>query len=82
MVVYRPERIRDIDNHHREIEDKSCAMSVLDDDLTTIKTHVLNAAHKQGMTQQTKVTALADGATNCWSVIASLLLTASRLKAF
>jgi hypothetical protein len=71
-VVYRPESIREIDKHHRKIEDKSCVMSALDDELATIKTYLLNAAHKQGMTQQTKVTALADGANNCWSVISSL----------
>ena len=50
IVVYRPESIREIDNHHRKIEDKSCAMSALDDDLATIKTYILNATHKQGMT--------------------------------
>lgn len=61
-VVYRPESIRELDTHHREIEDKICAMSALDDDLSTIKTYVLNAARKQGLTPQTKVTALADGA--------------------
>ena len=72
VLVYRPESIREIDNHHREIEDKSCAMSALDDELVTIKTYVLNAAHKQGMTQRTKVTALADGTANCWSVVSSL----------
>jgi predicted ArsR family transcriptional regulator len=71
-VVYRPESIREIDNHHREIENKSCAISAVDDELATIKTYVLNATHKQGMNQQTKVTALADGASNCWSVISSL----------
>jgi hypothetical protein len=79
-VVYRPEDIREIDNHHREIEDKSCAMSALDDQLATIKTYVLNAAHKQGMTQQTKVTALSDGANNCWSVISSLVPHCNELE--
>lgn len=71
-IVYRPERIREVDKHHREIVDKSCAISAEDDDLTTIKVYVLNAAHKQGMNQQTKVTALGDGANNCWSVISTL----------
>lgn len=47
-------------------------MSALDDELVTIKTYVLNEAHKQGMTQRTKVTALADGTANCWSVVSSL----------
>lgn len=71
-IAYRPENIRTVDQHHREIEDKSCALSAKDDDLVTMKTYTLNAARKQGMTEQTKVTALADGALNCWSVIMSL----------
>jgi len=36
-----------------------------------MKIYTLNAARKQGMTEQTTVT-LADGALNCWSVIMSL----------
>ncbi len=71
-VAYRPENIQRVDQHHREIERKSCALSALDDDLVTIKTYTLNALRKQGMTENTTVTALADGALNCWSVILSL----------
>jgi len=44
----------------------------LDDDLKTIKTYLHHAALKQGLSQQTRVTALADGANNCWSVISVL----------
>ena len=72
VIAYRPENILTVDKHHREIEDKSCALSAKDDDLATMKTYTLNAARKQGMTEQTRVTALADGAKNCWSVIMSL----------
>src|SRR5207249_2060514 len=64
--------IRTIDQHHGEIASKSCDLSAQDDDLATIKTSVLNAARRQGLAQDTEVTALADGATNCWSVILSL----------
>ena len=71
-VIYRPESLRAIDQHHGEITSKSCALSAQDDDLATIKTSVLHAARKQGLAQDTEVTALADGATNCWSVIMSL----------
>lgn len=71
-IVYRPESVQEVDRHHREIVNKSCALSAKDDELATIKTYVLNVAHKQGMNQETAVTALADGAQNCWSVIASL----------
>ncbi len=72
-IVYRPENIRTIDQHHREINSKSLAVSAQDDDLSTMKTYLLNAALKQGMKQDTVVTALADGAFNCWSVILSLV---------
>jgi hypothetical protein len=71
-IVYRPENVRTIDQYHREIEHKSCALSATDDDLVTMKTYLLNAALKQGMKSDTVVTALADGALNCWSVILSL----------
>jgi hypothetical protein len=72
-IVYRPESIRRIDQHHREIENKSCAVSAEDDNLATIKTYLLHMALKQGMVKNTVVTALADGALNCWSVIRSLI---------
>ncbi|MEO1399969.1 MAG: ISKra4 family transposase [Cyanobacteria bacterium J06635_1] len=71
-VVYRPESIRIIDQHHREIVHKSCALSTKDDNLATMKTYLLNAALKQGMDKNTVVTALADGANNCWSVLLGL----------
>lgn len=71
-VVYRPESIRRIDQHHREIELKSCALSAQDDNLTTMKTYLLNASLKQGLDKNTVVTALADGASNCWSTLLSL----------
>ncbi len=33
---------------------------------------MINAAYKQGMNERTRVTGLADGASNCWSVLKSL----------
>ena len=71
-VVYRPESIREIDNHHSEIESKSCALSAKDDGQVAIKTYIINAARKQGLVADTEVTALADGACNCWSALSSL----------
>ena len=71
-VAYRPENLRRIDQHHGEIVHFSCALSAKDDELVTMKTYILNAALKQGMTETTQVSALADGALNCWSVILSL----------
>jgi hypothetical protein len=55
-------------------------LSAKDDGLETMKRYVLNAAHQQGMNQDTVVTALADGAKNCWSVIAALKPYCQRLE--
>lgn len=71
-TVYRPDSICPIDQHHREIKDKTCAISALSDRLQTMKIYLLNAAWKQGLTGQTEVTALADGAKNCWSAVSVL----------
>jgi len=69
-VVYRPESIRGLTNIVRLIA--RAWLSAEDDHLATMKTYLLNAALKQGMKPDTVVTALADGACNCWSVILSL----------
>lgn len=71
-VIYRPSCIEFVDKHHHRITDKSCVISAMNDELKTIKTYVHNAAVKQGMCDQTHVTALSDGAGNCWSVIFNL----------
>jgi hypothetical protein len=71
-IVYRPSCLERVDLHHQRITDKSCVVSALDDELKTIKTYLHHASLKQGLTVQTKVMALADGAHNCWSVIFAL----------
>lgn len=79
-IVYRPESVQQVDQYHREIRDKTCVISAIDDGLKTMKTYLLNATHKQGMNQNTKVTALADGANNCWCVISHLTLHCNQLE--
>ncbi len=71
-IVYRPENLQVVDLHHRRLVNKTCVISAKEDKLQTIQTYVLNAALKQGISQDTHVTALADGAKNCWSVLAAL----------
>jgi len=44
-------------DQHREIINKSCALSAKDDELETMKRYVFNAAHQQGMNQGTVVSA-------------------------
>ena len=68
-IVYRPENLQVVDQHHRQIIDKTCVVSTRDDNLQTIKTYLSNAAKKQGMSLEAKVTGLADGANNSWSVL-------------
>jgi len=71
-VVYRPEQLQTVDQHHRAIRKKTCVISAKDDHLHSIKTSLLHAAMKQGLCHETHVTALADGATNCWAVLLAL----------
>lgn len=79
-VVYRPENIQQVDLHHRQIVDKTCVGAAIDDRLQTIKSYLINAALKQGMSQNSKVTALADGANNCWSVLSVVQPHCDRLE--
>jgi len=69
-VAYRPENvIKNQDTYRGEITSKHCAASALDDSQVTIKKHTLLACEKEGLSEKTKVTALCDGAKNCWSVV-------------
>jgi hypothetical protein len=71
-IVYKPENIKEIDRNHRQIVNKICVVSDEKDQLKTIKAYLINAAKKQGLTEETKVVGLADGAKNCWSVLSVL----------
>ena len=71
-IIYQPSCIEVVNQHHRRITDKSCVISALDDDLKTFKTYLYNAALKQGLCEETLVTALANGANNCWASISIL----------
>jgi len=81
-VVYDPENVKSIGGNEKkdgsmsqlrgEITSKSCAASALSDHQESIKSQTLRAAKLQGMSKKTKITALCDGASNCWSVIDSL----------
>ena len=71
-IVYRPENIQQVAQHHRKIVDKTCVISAADDHRQTLKTYLINGALKQGLGLETKVTALADGAKNSWSVLSAI----------
>ena len=72
-VVYDPKAVctnsKDTRNY---LSSKNCAASVKDDDQKQIISGTIIAALKQGLTEKTHVTALCDGAENCWNVVESL----------
>lgn len=70
-VIYKPESI--IKKGKRSfLVSKNCAGSALQDDQQYIKKATLIAAKKQGLSKATEITALCDGADNCWSIAVSL----------
>lgn len=71
-IVYRPENLQVVNKHHRQLVSKTCVISAKEDKLQTMKTYVINAALKQGISRDTHLTALADGANNCWSILRAL----------
>ena len=71
-VVYRPEAIRTVDKPHREMSEKPWGVSAKDDHLQSSKTCLMHGALKQGLCRETHVTARADGAKHCWTVLGAL----------
>ena len=71
-TVYNPKKLVKKDKNHSEITNKTVVASAKNDHQASIKKLVKNACKKQGMNSSTKMTLLADGAKNCWS-IASVL---------
>lgn len=70
--IYRPESIIEITEKRSEISERTCVASAKDDRQASMKAYVLTAAKYQGLTAETQVTGLADGAKNCWSILRSL----------
>lgn len=69
--IYRPESIKD-KGSRVEILDKHCAASAKKDKQAAMKERFLSAAKRQGLSSDTTVTALSDGARNCWSILRGL----------
>ncbi len=59
-------------DHRGKILSKHCAASTYDDEQKYMKKATLVAAHKQGLGKITSITALCDGASNCWNIVDSL----------
>lgn len=71
-TVYRPESLEYVDKNHNTITSKTTVASAKDDGQETMKAFFKSACRAQGMTLATKVTCLADGADNCWSIAHSI----------
>ena len=72
-VVYRPESlISNAKGTRNYLDSKNCAASVQDDNQEQIISGTIIAALKQGLTKNTDITALCDGAANCWNVVDAL----------
>ena len=72
-VVYAPDAIKpNKKNTYNHIESKNCAASICDDKQEQMICSTIIAALKQGLGKNTHVTALCDGAANCWNVAEAL----------
>jgi len=72
-VVYHPDSIKLNKKGTRKfLEKKSCAPSAMEDGGKEILSQTVLAALKEGMTPNTHITALCDGAKNCWNVVDGL----------
>jgi len=72
-VVYRPESLLSNPKGTRNyLDSKNCAASVNDDHQEQIISGTIIAALRQGLTVNTHITALSDGAANCWRVVDAL----------
>jgi hypothetical protein len=68
-VVYKPESIKANDTDTRNyITSKNCAASIKDDQQKHMISATVIAALKQGLGPKTHITALCDGAANCWNI--------------
>jgi len=72
-VFYRPEAIESNSKGTRNyLSSKSCAASTANDDGKEMIENTIVAAIREGMTQNTHITALSDGAANCWRIVDAL----------
>ncbi len=72
--VYNPENMIHRGKKKRpEILKKHCAGSAKKDKQVTMKKKLIEACKLEGLTKDTTVTALSDGAKNCWNIIDALI---------
>ena len=73
VVLYRPEAlVSNATGTRNTLTSKHCAASAKDDNQSDIISKTMVAAMKAGLTSETQITALCDGAKNCWNVIEAI----------
>jgi hypothetical protein len=79
-TIFKPEDVKALDNTKSiVITHKTCIASAKDDKQASMKEMIINAALRHGMTKETRITGLSDGAENCKSVMLSLLPYCAKL---
>lgn len=72
-VIYRPDAIKaNTKDTRTQLTSKNCAASTLEDNQEQFILSTMIAALKQGLGNKTHVTALCDGAQNCWRVVEAI----------
>lgn len=72
-VVYRPEAlVSNKEGTRNRLISKHCAASALNDGQQEMISSTIIAALKEGLSPSTKITALCDGAENCWQIVYAL----------
>jgi len=73
-IVYRPESLESNSSGNRNtLTSKHCAASALNDGQQQMISNTIIAALKEGLSPKTAVTALCDGAENCWKIVDALV---------
>jgi hypothetical protein len=72
VTTYRPENLKYVDKNHNKITSKTTVASARDDEQSTVKALFRSACLIQGMSKETEVICLADGAENCKSIAYSV----------
>jgi len=72
-VVYKPESLKPNESGTKNrLISKHCATSTCNDNQNEMIANTIVAALKEGLTPNTHITALCDGAKNCWQIIDAL----------
>jgi hypothetical protein len=73
-VIYKPENLKTNESGTKNILiSKHCAVSTSNDNQKEMIANTIVAALKEGLTPNTHITALCDGALNCWQIVSAFV---------